>query len=672
MTFNKFTLLAAAAAGAFGASAQAQQAFPAATINGAGATLPANVTRQYLDCYGIQVPLANQGATSPLVNIADFNYATPALATLGNRFNCAGNAATAPIPTGPAGSPQFTNPRIIQPNITANYLATGSGAGINSWRFHSAPQSFPGSTVVLPAGWASYGNNAVQFAISETPLTWANVYDLVNGYNNLNLAAATDPSGGAVPIGTALSRYGAAIQIPAYIAPVAISYSPVYAKVRNGDGTLSSYRFTVTGARADGSGGLKLTRAQYCGIFNGLITNWNQLPTNVVNRDPADPNAFNVPLQIVGRSDSSGTTSLWTRALAAQCDGVVVNTGVNGTLPAITITTFGGASSATQRPSFYQNSAGTLPAAIRVGGGVFNKGTSPSFGGTVTLGNYVVADGNDGVAQAVDYLLDPSATPGDRTVNGKMGYNGTDSVLPATLFTLANTYGLNTASLQQNGIGTTYQAPTAAAATTAFSTVQPPESAPSGGAYCVPGGSVTCVTNLVATGTVPTGDRANPVYWVAPGNRFLINANTGATSAIPNPIAAPTKGYPIVGTSNVLLYTCYFTPALRTAINGVWATFNGSTTKDYNNQTFPAALTNNTTQGIIIKNGLAGMPTPWKNAIRETFFRQSTQASNGNVLGARNLWIQSRIPSVPSTASTTNNSLANTVSNPTCVGKVGA
>lgn len=665
MTFNKFALLAAAAAGAFGASAQAQQAFPAATLNGAGATLPANVTRQILDCYGIKEDLAFTGS-APLVTIFDFNYATTTAATLGNRFNCAGNAAAPPIAAGPAGSPQFSNPRIIQPNIKARYQGTGSGAGVQSWLFHQAPNSYPGTTTTLPAGWAPYGNAGVQFGVSESALTFANLNDANTGYNN-RVLTSPDNNGAALPNGTAAARYGAAIQIPMYVVPVALAYSPTYAQVRNADNSLTSYNFTIGGARADGSGGLKLTRSQYCGILNGVLINWNQLPTGIINKDPADPAAFNVPIQLVGRKDSSGTTTLFTRAMAAQCNNVTVNTGLGGVGSPFTI---GGPTD--PNPNKYVNATGTLPSALRVGNAEFVKGTSPSITGAVTPGNFMVSDGNDGVAQAVDYLVPPAngtfGTPAGRVQNGKIGYGGTDAFLPATLFTLANNYGLNTASLQK-GTTTSFLPPSSANATAAFGAVRPPQSLGTGGAYCVSGGGA-CNTNTVNPNGI--GDRANPLDWVAPGNRFLVDTSTGAVTTTPNPIAIPSVGYPIVGTSNVLLYTCYFSTALRTATNGLWATYLGATTKDYNNQTFPAALIWNATLGIQTKNGVAALPTGWRNAIRETFFKASTQASGGGTLGGRNLWIQSRIPTLPSTASTTNNSLQNSTSNPTCVGKPGA
>ena len=59
---------------------------------------------------------------------------------------------------------------------------------------------------------------------------------------------------------------------------------------------------------------LVLTREQIVGIYNGSITNWNH-PT-FVDRNPAVkfPNATIVP---IARSDFSGATEIFTRALSS-------------------------------------------------------------------------------------------------------------------------------------------------------------------------------------------------------------------------------------------------------------------------------------------------------------------------------------------------------------------
>jgi phosphate transport system substrate-binding protein len=645
MKLNKITLLAASAAiSAISAGAvQAQSAFPAATIVGAGASLPQNVTRQAGDCYGLKNDLGfgSTGTPQASISISDFNFAKGTTATIGNRFNCAGNTANAPLL-----APNFADPRMIQPNITTRYLSTGSGQGITAYLNNRVS-----STFLFSAGFPAYVDaDGYQYSFSETALSTGNLTTystaLINPFTRYPAAD------------TAANLFGPAIQVPVVLTNVAVGYSPVYAKVRAGDGSITEYRFRILPTpRADGSGGLRLTRAQYCGIYNGTITNWNQLPTTVVNKDAADPAPFNVPIVLVGRSETSGTTSLFTRAIAAQCTGLSVPTGVGGTGAPVAITNKFGNSEArlpydgvtTVSGTAYTGTAGTISPTSSISGAFFNKATSV-LTGTEVAGLFTVANGNDGVALATAFHPDPSATPGDRTQNGRINYVSPEQTLPSTIFNGANTLGLNTASLQVNGLGTTFSAPIASQAVAAFGTVRPPQSKGSAGAYC--NDATACPAPL------GYGDRANPLDWVQAADKTVANA-------------APVKGYPIIGTSNALLYTCYATPARRQAINGFFAFQLGKTTKDHNNQTGPAAVVTDSVEGIFAKNGLAPLPAAWRTAITETFLKASAQLGTvGNTatrLSLRNLWIQDKIPTTPTGAGAT------TAGNVTiCAGKPGA
>jgi hypothetical protein len=643
MTFGKINLLAATAAiSAFGAgAAQAQFAFPAATIVGAGASLPQNVSRQAGDCYGIKNDLGfgvSSGTPEAAKTLIDFDFNTPAADTIGNRFNCAANTANALIV-----APNFGDPRIVQPAVTTRYLSTGSGQGITAFLNNRVS-----SSIIHSAGFTAYTSaDGYQYSFSETPLSAANL-------TTYNTTATVNPFTRYAAANTAANLFGAAIQVPVVLAAVAVGYSPVYAKERLADGSVKSYSFKITGARADGSGGLKLTRAQYCGIFNGTITNWNQLPVNIVTKDPLDAAAFNVPIVLVGRSETSGTTSLYTRAMAAQCDGQSVAVGVGGTGTAVAVVNkfvnsenrlpYSGTPTITGTA---YTGATSISTANSLSGAFFNKGTGLITIGTEAAGLFTVANGNDGVALATALHPDPTATVGDRTLNGRVNYVSPEQTLPSTTFTGANTLGLHTASLQVNGTGTVFAAPIASQATAAFGSIAPPQSKGGAGAYC---NDATACPNAY-------GDRANPLDWVAAASKLV-------------PLAAPTKGYPIVGTSNALLYTCSATPARRQAVNGFFAQLLGMTTKDFNNQTGPAAVVTDAVNGIFSKSGLAGLPAAWRTAITETFLKSSAQLGTvGNAatrLGLRNLWIQDKIPTTPTGVGSI------TAGNTLCVGKPGA
>lgn len=637
MTLNKFTLLAATAAvGAFGASsAQAQFAFPTATIVGAGASLVQNVTRQAGDCYGVNTTLGfaqSSGTPQAAVTLNLFDYNTPAVDTLANRFNCA--------------------VRNVQPAVTARYVSTGSGQGVLAFLANRVSSSWAWSS-----GFTAYGkDDGYQYSFSETPLTAANI----TTYNTTANVNPFDRFGVGTPK-TAAAAFGPAIQIPVVLTAVSVGYSPVYAKVRAPDGSVIPLSFRVAGGTA--TGGLKLTRAQYCGIFNGVITNWNQLPTNVVNKSSADLAPFDVPIVLVGRSETSGTTSLFTRAIAAQCTGLSVPNGVGGTGPAVAITNKFVDSenrlpynTATQvAGTAYTGATSTISPTSSISGAFFDKGTG-TLSGTEAAGLFTIANGNDGVALATAYHPDPGANPGDRTLNGRINYISPEQTLPAAAVTGANSLGLHNAALGvllASGT-TTYYMPTAANATAAFGTIKPPQSKGGAGAYC---SDTPAACNAISPGYY--GDRANPLDWVASPLK---------TAAIAN----PAKGYPIVGTSNALLYTCYATPERRQAVNGFFATLVGKTPKDSLNVSMPATLATSGTAGIFAKTGLSGLPAAWRTAIAETFFKKSLQVGvvgqPTTQLGLRNLWIQDRIPTgaPPAVTGVVN---GNTT---ICAGKVGA
>ncbi len=677
---SKFNLLAATAAiSALGAgSVQAQTTFPAATIVGAGASLPQNVARQAGDCYGAKTLLgfgvssnANPAANPPVANsnfgaaglaLTDFDYNTPAADTLANRFSCAGDTANTPIV-----SPNFGAPRIVQPAISTRYLSTGSGQGVTAFLNNRVS-----STIINDAGGTvpSYIDaDGYQYSFSETALSAANLTTYngasINPFIRYTLATGTaaspgvtgtlgydSVSGNPIPL-TAANLFGPAIQVPIVLAAVAVGYSPVYARVRAADGSITEYRFALNPlhVRADGSGGLRLTKAQYCAIFNGQITNWNQLPTTIVNKDPADTAAFNVPIRLAGRSETSGTSSLFTRAMAAQCNGQVIAIGNAAPVPVVnrfiqSENRLPYSGTPTIAGTAYTGAA-TLSSTNSLSGALFNRVTS-TFTGTEAVGLFSVASGNDGVAALTAFAPDPGPNAGDRTLNGRVAYVSPEQTLPASTVNGTNTFGLNTASLQV-GTGTTFVGPDAKDAAAAFAGVQPPQSRGTAGAYCVTGNPVACTTG---------GDRSDPLAWVQAADRAALLAN-------------PAKGYPIVGTSNALLYTCYATPARRQAIAGYFDFLLGRVTKDFNNQGGPTNVVVDAVNGVFARSGLAPMPAAWRTAMFETFFRNSIQVGNTaspstTTLGGRNLWIQNAVPTTPANTATLTGNIT------VCAGKPGA
>ena len=374
MSSLKLRALAGACA-LMGASALAVAANAQTTVYGAGSSLLAPYWAQGANCYA-----SSSGAY--LVK------GTPAA------------SVTAPA-----------NPHVTcSPNTTQaiKFDATGSGAGVSAVYAHSTAVPLLGST---DAAGTTPVYPSIQYGLSDNPLTAANVSVYNNGGTIGSGATAVTLQAPGVAVTTPctatnisgcqfpnpVSLYGALVQFPVSVDPVAITY--------NVAGSTSS---------------IKLDTAAYCKIFNGQITEWNDAAITALNGGSVTGGS-SLPIKLVGRSDSSGTTSIFTRHLAAVCGGLVTTNN-------------------------YSAGTTTLPASI--------------------VSSFTLASGSSGVAALVN------------STAGAIAYIGPDYVLPAVTNTGANTYNLPAATLQNaNGDWTS---PTAAAAAISFASIAPPQSDASG------------------------------------------------------------------------------------------------------------------------------------------------------------------------------------------------
>lgn len=205
----------------------------------------------------------------------------PAIAYVGSSFVTNGNRLSSP---GDAGSllPTYTAKAFGAAKAEVSYCQTGSGLGRRALigtqaggTTQNPADGTCGSFVpaVSPVGFgAPAGQKAPDFAASDAPLSQAEYTTFLSGPY-----AATKK---------------APVQIPAIAGSVALSYN-------NTD--VSS---------------LNLSATQICGIFNGTITNWNQLA--------------NVPakaLKVIYRSDGSGTTFSFSNFMTKNCSGTGLRTG---------------------------------------------------------------------------------------------------------------------------------------------------------------------------------------------------------------------------------------------------------------------------------------------------------------------------------------------------------
>lgn len=468
------------------------------------------------------------------------------------------------------------------------------------------------------AGKNNWKNFNAVGGITTNPFgSWSNIH-YAWSESPINAADITTYNASAKPTA------GNPIQLPLMVFSVGFSYMPAYGKIMTATGVEEltlNLKYPRTTANL---GGLRMKKTTYCGIVNGTITNWNDPALKVDNgnqslMDPQDDvtrwNTVGVPIKLVGRQEGSGTTNVFTRAMTAQCGG-----------------------------DFTAGGTDLLPAA-RLGGAVYDKATGALTSGSEVSGKFGVANGNDGVANTVSRDIPDPTTLGQVTLGGYMGYNGADWLAPTVL---PNGKMLHSAQLQQ-GLTTAYKSPVATDATLAFKGILPPQSDSKGKYSLTP-----------ATGSLP-GLRSDPLAWVIPANA------SGAGS-----LANPNLGYPIVGTGNVLIYTCYANADVRNALQGYLSTLIGKVTIPDNQvdgapTKVPAKLITSTSKdaggnliGLLANNGIAPMPAQWANAINETFLTKVTSGANPSTL---NLYIQDKLQKKSTDVIT---------ANPGCTAGVGA
>ncbi|MBV2150042.1 substrate-binding domain-containing protein [Sphingobium sp. AS12] len=474
------------------------------------------------------------------------------------------------------------------------YLPVGSGSGREAFR--RITNQLPGQPT-----W-----DTVQFAFSETGTS-------ANELSQYNMNVG---SYGLKPI-----------QVPKFVLPVALAYNPVYATQ---DG--NQYRFRVNPAFAASTtqingvnvGGLRLPRAAYCGIFNGTITNWNNAVLQTANGNLSLGDALDTswstvgaPIRLVGRMDRSGTTDIFTRAMKAHCDAILTEP-INKydtnaeVLPYARVA--GAADFSSVRADTPYSLSSTAPVAgttNMIGNQWYDVSTNstPSVPGGLAsnpqpgangTGLFLMADGSSRVAAAIAAAPDIGTT---RVVNGKVGYIGADFIVNA----VSGNPNLHAAALNRPSAPGTWHLPSAAAATANLNPVLPPESSSTGSFF----NFGTDVRDGI------TMARANPLSWYK------------VLSSMP----AAHTGYPITGTSQMLLHTCYKPtnyPSIRK-----WLELNIG---------IPDDRFINATTGLMAQSNIGALPTPWRNAVNQTFILNSNQMSNGQRLGNLDLWMEAAGP----------------------------
>ncbi len=272
----------------------------ASTLVAGGSSLVGPYVARAFDCFGAYTN------TAPSVVVTDLP------------FIFLGNACKS------AALPQ------IEPSTVLSYDSVGSGNGVKGITFHNAAQYGTGRT------------GAPAYSGSDNPITAADLAQFVTtGGGTLN--ANNTVTGGA---------YGNLVQIPEIVAPVTVSFSPTYI---DASGTVRKFNFKnapTTKSVVLKTLKLRMTApagvASVCSIATGVTKDWFGADMTAANggvslRAVGDTTA-SLPIKLVGRADKSGTTQLFTRALANQCGSTIYPTlagdstidvsGINGRMPA--------------------------------------------------------------------------------------------------------------------------------------------------------------------------------------------------------------------------------------------------------------------------------------------------------------------------------------------------
>jgi ABC-type phosphate transport system substrate-binding protein len=574
-------------------------AAPSVQIYGAGSTLIGPYLRQVEDCYGSPTSLVYQGTAhnpAPLYPAGSETFS-------GSADNNGGVTLPAITPYNYVGTvPQNCATTHIDTTVQLNYANAGSGNGqLYAMTKDEATDvgattdgGAPSDTIQYPAGAGQYG--AGDYGIGAADVAVYNTGGVLSQTDGISASVSikgpNDTSPQTLDYANGLASYGAFIQIPISVDPVAISYPPVYGEVETSGGVVTSYSFHIKKPNKDGSGGLVLDMPTVCAIFNGQITNWNDPALKALNggvsleatNDPTPAASWSVPIKLVGRSDSSGTTSILYRAIAAQCNG-------GGS-----VTYTEGGDSFTYTNAFATGGGKKIPTSLQP--------------------KYTLATGSSGVANVLGTALSP--TPGGPEVfAGYVGYIGPDFALPAVTRTGQNTFGLNVANIKPLTTSTAALEPTPANALKAFgaaaNSLLPPQANGATGNYVA----------VPPTTVNSHGTRANPQDWVEPISTtvtYLADpANGGVNSTINTPLADPnhnvtgvTAAYPLVGTTQLFLNTCYANASVTTDLLAFLNYYNKS------------KIVNDTSAlhlGVLESAGLGPLPAAWKNAIYNTFIK---------------------------------------------------
>ncbi|WP_144152934.1 substrate-binding domain-containing protein [Paraburkholderia sp. BCC1885] len=440
----------------------------------------------------------------------------------------------------------------------AQTVVLGGGSSLVGPSIQKEIQDFGGTLTYFTdssgAGQTAFFNNDAPALVSlsvsgtvTTTLTASGTVDFANSDAALLAAQVT-----AYQAGLGATE-GPLIQAPYIVTPITVP-------IVNGPTPTSTTTPQTTPLQPHS---IALNDDDLCGIYSGKLTNWNEVtdPDTISLSNPVGTKyTASIPIEVVYRSDNSGTTELLTRHLSQVCHTaaftrVVQGAGGPGTTATVSLL-------ANSNVSFTDGQAFTA-----------------NFGGTnpPLPTSFIGASGSGGVQSA---LL---AVPTTKSGIGYLSPDWTNTFL-ATSSPSASAQ-LAVASLRNDLFEVT---------------------APLGTTTVDIAPTNTQVDNALATASPPSGSAAaDPTNWVP----------TDPTTTAYQELANPSVGYPVSGSSQIIVSQCYANPSVTSAVTSFL-------TDHYTNSEFIS----------VVRNNGFDIPTAFVTAIQGDFLT----ASRGNTLNIGN------------------------------------
>lgn len=488
-----------------------------------------------------------------------------------NLMNCYGdNSSGNPPDLGPRPKSTTTPPGVfdctvapfpLNPNVELLYLSVGSGNGKRAWREHNAAQLTFGSRVPDASPTGASGDLGCFYDTNCANTTWDRGFvgqtpDAV-AYPTIHYAGSDDPL-----VSSDLTAYDTASGPNHNFGPpiqVPIAVAAIGLAFNPAPGWNPKGKVFKGGHDSK----VMLSRDTWCGIMTGAIAVWNDPE---ITDDNASAGAGGTtplgtgPIGVVYRSDGSGTTSLMSNALVNQC-GTTSHPVAGSTHP---VPNQWLADQVPPIPNSAPFSANRDDFFIRIAA----AGHLPA--------SFVGASGNGGVRTAI------------LATAGRIGY------LTPNAFQPYDATGPKVANLQiwDNVLDI------AAGTTTAFKYKEPSPVAA--------GPIMASLTPPSFTGTCagsPGGCFNDPLKW-APAD--------------PLPLSA--KAYPIGGFTMALLYTCYASQPVVTALTASFS----DPVPGYFTWLFGSATQNSNVPNFVLgQKGLGAVPAAWEKAANKLLFTDS-------------------------------------------------